>query len=57
MAQKQTEIRTAGDCVNDALFWLEGICDGTSLTRPEAMALLAQAIHELQEAYTRLMYA
>lgn len=46
----------AGDCINSSLFWLEGLVDGTNLTRAEALALLAMAIGDLQDAYQRLMY-
>lgn len=46
----------AGDCINEALFWLEGIVDGTCGTREEIMAVLAQGICALQAAYTRMMF-
>lgn len=42
-------------CINSGLFWLEGLVDGTDLTRAEALELLAMAISDLQDAYQRLM--
>ena len=44
----------AGGCINSALFWLEGLMDGSSPTRAEALELLAMAIGDLQAAYQRL---
>lgn len=49
-------IANAGDCINEALFWLEGTVDGTCETREEIMAVLAQSICALQAAYTRMMF-
>lgn len=46
----------AGGCINSALFWLEGLIDGSSPTRTEALELLAMAIDDLQAAYQRLKY-
>lgn len=46
----------AGGCINSALFWLEGLMDGSSPTRAEALELLAMAIGDLQDAYQKLMY-
>lgn len=46
----------AGDCINAAVFWLEGLTDGTSRTRREHLALLAQAIAELNNAFIALAY-
>ena len=50
------KIQTAGDCINEALFWLEGTVDGTCETREEILAVLAKSICALQAAYTRLMF-
>lgn len=50
------KVRTAGDCINEALFWLEGTVDGTCETREEILAVLAQSICALQAAYTRMMF-
>lgn len=38
-------------CVNSALFWLEGLYDGSAVTKAEYMELLAMAIDDLQSAY------
>lgn len=54
---KNKETRTAGDCINESLFWLQGCVDGTAQTREEVLAVLAQAIASLQAAYTRMMFA
>ena len=54
---KNEETRTAGDCINESLFWLQGCVDGTAQTREEVLAVLAQAIASLQAAYTRMMFA
>lgn len=54
---KNKETRTAGDCINESLFWLQGCVDGTTQTREEVLAVLAQAIASLQAAYTRMMFA
>lgn len=50
------KVTNAGDCINEALFWLEGTVDGTCETREEILAVLAQSICALQAAYTRLMF-
>ena len=50
------KIQTAGDCINEALFWLEGTVDGTCETREEILAILAQSICALQAAYTRMLF-
>lgn len=55
MADKNNQ-RTAGDCINESLYWLEGLVDGTVQTREEVLAILAQAIASLQAAYTRMMF-
>lgn len=55
MADKNNQ-RTAGDCINESLYWLEGLVDGTVQTREESLAILAQAIASLQAAYTRMMF-
>lgn len=47
---------TAGDLINESLFWLEGILDDTCKTREDALALMARAISSLQSAYTSLMF-
>lgn len=44
----------AGGCINSALFWLEGLMDGSNHTRADALELLAMAIDDLQAAYQRL---
>lgn len=54
---KDKNTRTAGDCINESLFWLQGCVDGTAQTREEVLAVLAQAIASLQAAYTRIMFA
>lgn len=46
----------AGGCINSALFWLEGLVDGSNLTRAEVLELLAMAIDDLQSAYCRLRW-
>lgn len=53
---KVKRVAYAGDCINEALFWLEGTVDGTCETREEIMAVLAQSICALQAAYTRMMF-
>lgn len=50
------KVRTAGDCINEALFWLEGTVDGTCESREEILAILAQSICALQAAYTRMLF-
>lgn len=50
------KIKTAGDCINEALFWLEGTVDGTCESREEVLAILAQSICALQAAYTRMLF-
>lgn len=42
---------TAAGCVNSATFWLEGLFDGSAVTKAEHMELLAMAIDDLQAAY------
>lgn len=49
-------VTNAGECINETLFWLEGLLDGTCKTREEIMAVLAQGICALQAAYTRMMF-
>lgn len=56
MQTKIIKEKNAGDCINEALFWLEGTVDGTCETREEIMAVLAQSICALQAAYTRMMF-
>lgn len=51
------ESQSAGDCVNRALFWLEGLIDQERLTRNDALELIAAAIGDLQNAYQRLKNA
>lgn len=50
------KIKTAGECINEALFWLEGTVDGTCESREEILAILAQSICALQAAYTRMLF-
>ena len=50
------KVKTAGDCINEALFWLEGTVDGTCESREEILAILAQSICALQAAYTRMLF-
>ena len=50
------KVQTAGDCINEALYWLEGTVDGTCETREDMLAILAKSICALQAAYTRLMF-
>lgn len=50
------KVKTAGDCIDEALYWLEGTVDGTCETREEILAILAQSICALQAAYTRLIF-
>lgn len=50
------KVTNAGDCINEALFWLEGTVDGTCETREEILAILAQSICALQAAYTRMLF-
>ncbi len=50
------KVKTAGDCINMALYWLEGTVDGTCETREEVLAILGQAICALQAAYTRMLF-
>ena len=54
--ETENKAKTARDCVNETLYWLEGLVDGTAVTREECLALLAQAITSLQGAYTYLMF-
>ena len=42
---------TAAGCINSASFWLEGLYDGSAVTKAECMELLAMAIDDLQAAY------
>lgn len=42
---------TAAGCINSATFWLEGLYDGSAVTKAECMELLAMAIDDLQSAY------
>ena len=42
---------TAAGCINSATFWLEGLYDGSAVTKAECMELLAMAIDDLQAAY------
>lgn len=50
------KVKNAGDCINEALFWLEGTVDGTCESREEILAILAQSICALQAAYTRMLF-
>lgn len=52
----KNKVKTAGDCINEALFWLEGTVDGTCESREEILAILAQSICALQAAYTRMLF-
>lgn len=52
----KNKVKTAGDCINEALFWLEGTVDGTCESREEIIAILAQSICALQAAYTRMLF-
>lgn len=54
---KKKDTRTAGDCINESLFWLQGCVDGSAQTREEILAMLAQTIASLQAAYTLMMFA
>lgn len=42
---------TAPGCINSAIFWLEGLWDGSACTKADYMELLAVAIDDLQKAY------
>lgn len=44
------EKQTAGGCVNSALFWLEGLIDGSAVTKDEIITLLANSINDLTKA-------
>lgn len=50
------KVTTVGDCINRALYWLEGTVDGTCETKEEILAILAQSICALQAAYTRMLF-
>lgn len=47
MTEQFFEKQTAGGCVNSALFWLEGLIDGSAITKDEVVTLLTNAINDL----------
>lgn len=49
MSETKT-IRRAGDAINDCLFWLEGVLDGSSTSREEALIIITKASAYLAEA-------
>lgn len=52
----KSETTASASAVNEALFFLEGLCDGSAPTKEAAVALLSQAIVSLTNAIRLLQY-
>lgn len=49
--------QSAGEAINECLFWLEGLIDGTCRDRAEQLAVLSNAQVALATAMQRLVIA
>ena len=53
--EKTTKQQSAGEAINDCLFWLEGLIDGTCRDRAEQLTVLSNAQVALATAMQRLV--
>lgn len=53
--ENTTKQQSAGEAINECLFWLEGLIDGTCRDRDEQLAVLGNAQVALATAMQRLV--
>ena len=50
MTEQLFDKQTAEGCINSAMFWLEGLVDGSNITLAETVELLSLSISDLIDA-------